>query len=470
MKQQIKTWGTRTFSIVLVVIAAHQWGVPVYNQYFNQKKKDAYVPTTAVRRGQMTISFHEIGTLEADKSVPVNTETGGKIISLVQDGNVVKAGARIAVLDTADLEREVLSKRLAYENAVADVNRAKAELNILKESNRTEVEQSAAQLDFDKTELARSKKDLERQTRLAEDKLVPRSNVDKAEFDVRSKDLEVLKNTKALALKMKDVESKEQQKVADVRNVEFRANMAKMDLDRSQAQIKDAVVFAPTSGLVVIAKSWTPDGRRKLQEGDSVHQQQTLCSLPDLSTMQVKVNVGEADAPKIKPGLPVLIRLDAVPKRIFHGTIEEISNLATEASPWESNSTPGRKNFEVTITIKETDPKTLKPGMTADVEFICDEIKDTVYVPIEAVNERDGKTYVFIVNGKRYERTEVKTGQKNDNFIAVTSGLKKDQKITLRDPTRPIEEQEAGTATDTSSDAKKDAKAPAPIPEVQKKK
>ncbi|NIM04484.1 MAG: hypothetical protein GTO55_01150, partial [Armatimonadetes bacterium] len=52
----------------------------------------------------------------------------------------------------------------------------------------------------------------------------------------------------------------------------------------------------------------------------------------------------------------VLIRLEAVPDRIFHGRVRDISSLATEARVWEGG-TPGKKNFEVIIAIKESDPK-----------------------------------------------------------------------------------------------------------------
>ncbi len=457
MKKQIKIWGTRSLSLVLLVVAMQHWGMPLYKQYFQPKKTVAYVPTTTVREGKFTVSFHEIGTLEAENSVPVNSEIEGKIITLVDDGTVVGAGSQIVVLDTESLQREVMSKKLGYENTIADVNRAKAELEILKESNRTEVEQSEAQLGFEQTELDRAKKALERETRLAEDKLVPKSEVEKAEFDVRSNELSVLKDTKALTLKKKEVQSKEEQKVADVRNVEFRASMAKMELDRCQGQLSMGVVTAPTTGLVVISKTWSADGRRKLQEGDQVHPQQMICSLPDLSSMQVKINVGEADAPKVKIGVPVLIKLEAVPKKVFHGTVDDVSTLATEPSPWESGSTPGRKNFEVTVAVKEVDSKTLKPGMTADVEFLCEQIKKSVYVPLEAVQERNSKTFVFVKNGQKYSQVAVKTGKKNDNFICITKGLKKGHVITLRDPSRPTED-----GTSDSNDGQEDKKADKP--------
>ncbi len=185
--------------------------------------------------------------------------------------------------------------------------------------------------------------------------------------------------------------------------------------------------------------------------------------------MLVKVNVGEADAPRVRVGMAVLARLEAVPNRVFHGAVKDIASLATEASPWESGSTPGRKNFEVTIALKEADPKVLKPGMTADAEFICDSVPKAIYVPIESVIERDGKTYVYVQNGKRYERTPVVTGKSNDNFVIITKGLKAGQKIALRDPTKPMDQQEAG-ASFAGNEKKTPEKQAAPIPTAPVKK
>jgi HlyD family secretion protein len=226
--------------------------------------------------------------------------------------------------------------------------------------------------------------------------------------------------------------------------------------------VKHAVINAPAGGLVVISKDWTPDGRRKLQEGDSIRPRQTICQLPDLSSMLVKVQVGEADAPRVRVDIPCMIKLEAVPNKVFHGTVKDISSLATEPLPWESGSTPGRKNFEVTVAGSEVNPKILKPGMTADVEFICDTVARALYIPLECVTEEAGVTYVFVKEGRHFKRTRAVTGKQNDNFVCVQRGLAKGQVIALRDPTRPLEEQEAGTSAPGA--AEKEKPKPAPVP------
>ena len=462
--KHVKIWGGRTFALAIIILGGRYWGVPLYQQYFAPKKVAVYIPTGKVQFGKFTVSFHEMGTLEAERSVPVTTEVGGKMIYLVDDGKTVAAGDLIVQLDTTDIEREVYNQRLEYNNRVADVEQANSEMQILVEKNKTELAQAQAQLDFSKTERDLAKEQLARKERLLQDKLVTGSEVEQARLQVRAKELEVTKGEMDFALKQKEIESTESQKKAAIANVKFREDMAKSNLKLVEGRMSKAVIKAPAPGLVVLDTDWGPDGRRKIQEGDQVRPEQTICALPDLTSMLVKVKVGESDAPRVHLDMPTAIILEAVPGREFHGTVKSISSLATEAMPWERGAGTGR-SFEVVIAVKEHDLKVLKPGMTADVEFISDSVGKAVYVPQEAVVERQGKTYVYTKKGSQYERVLVKTGMENDNFVVITKGLQTGQVITLRDPTKPIEEQEAGTTAPSASEKSKKETTPPPIPE-----
>ena len=469
MRQQIQTWVLRIIVLVLIVIAVQKWGIPLYRHYFVAKKVDAYIPTTHVKQGTFIVSLQGTGDLQAENSVSVIAMVGGKIISIIPEGTNVKPGQKLVELDTTDVKRELQTQELNFINAKADVDRANAELDILKKSNETEVAQAEAQQSFDQTELELAKKNLEKKTSLANDKLIPRDQVEQAELEVRSKDLAVRKGDMSLALKKKDVQSKETQKAADVSNVKFRTDMAKMALDDVKRRIANAIITAPSSGMVVISTDYTPDGRRALKAGDNVNPMQPIIQLPDLTSMQIKLKVGESDAPRLKIGIPTIIKLEAIPNKIFHGILRDISPLATESSPWDSGSVPGKKNFEVTVAVKEVDRKALKPGITANVEFICDVVKKAIFVPLESVVEQDGKTYVFIKTNKKFVRTLVKTGKSNDNFVCITKGLMGKEIIALRDPTKSMDEQESGT-TSSKEDKSADKVQAAPIPVATKAK
>lgn len=450
--------------VVLLLVAAQKWGLPMYTKYFSPKKVVIFVPTGKVQAGEFRVSFHEIGALGAQKSVPVYGEDDGKIISLVSEGSIVKPGDKIAEMDTTTVVRELRNQRLTLENADADVVRAKAELDILKESNKTELAKQNADYEFNKNELKMADEQLKKKQRLADEKLVPRDQVLQAEGEVRSKQLAVDKGKMDMDLKKKDIDSKEKQKAAEVGKVQFARDIQKRNLDELQGRVTSGIITAPAAGMAVISKTWGgPGDYRKLQAGDQIHHRQVICQLPDLTKMEVKVNVGESDAPRVKIGMAVLVRLEAIPDKLLHGNITAISSLATEGNPWEGSSTPGRKNFEVVVSLKESDPRTLKPGMTADAEFICDAVPHALFVPLESVIEKDGKTFVYVKSPKGYVRTPVVTGKYNENFIVITKGLHKGQVIALRDPTRPMDEQEAG-ASGPGAEEKKTKNEPAGLP------
>lgn len=494
MKLQVKVWGTRLLSLAVLAFVVQHWGIPLYRQFFTQKKVEIFIPTAPAQEGKFVVSFHEIGDLSAESSVQVNSETNGKIITLVKEGAFIKPGDLIAELDTSDLEREVRDAKLGVQNEQSNVDRANTELRILMDANKTDLEQAQKQLDFDnnelsavaqrevdlaENELAIAKDEQARVERLVTKKLLPGSQLDQEKASVRSREsallgqkavydskvLSVKKSELAFQLKKRECESKQKQNEADVQNAKFRLTMAQRALEDVERRMRNAVIKAPAAGMVVIAKNWGPNGRQPFKEGDNVNPRQTICELPDLSTMLVKVQLGESDAPRVHIGLPCLIRLDAVPDKMYHGTVKDIASLATEPMPWEVGS--GKKNIQVTVAVKETDPRNLKPGMTADVEFICDTIAKAVYIPIESILRTKDKTCVYVKSGKKYLRRSITVGVHNDNDSVVTKGLSKGEVVTLRDPTKTLDAQEAGVVKPENMDDK--GKTAPPIPDVTSK-
>jgi HlyD family secretion protein len=120
----------------------------------------------------------------------------------------------------------------------------------------------------------------------------------------------------------------------------------------------------------------------------------------------------------------VKIKLDAFPDREFNGTIASVGTIGQQ----HDQSTT--KTFEVIADIDGTDP-ILKPGMTTSNEVIISSIADTLYLPIEAVFQKDGKMIVY----RNSRAQEVTLGAKNSNFVVVSGEIKAGDKVALTDPT-----------------------------------
>jgi multidrug efflux pump subunit AcrA (membrane-fusion protein) len=121
----------------------------------------------------------------------------------------------------------------------------------------------------------------------------------------------------------------------------------------------------------------------------------------------------------------------------LHGKVSNVSQVAGQESPWQ-RSTEGASSFEITVLIEGTDPR-IRPGMSAIVDLIIDEVPDSVYVPQESVFEEGDDTIVYIDTGRDYEKRPVELGTRNNNHVIVTAGLDGGERVCLRDPTLELE-------------------------------
>ena len=223
---------------------------------------------------------------------------------------------------------------------------------------------------------------------------------------------------------------------------------------------------------MVYGKVWKGSGPEKIRVGDEIWGGVNIISLPDLSRMQVKTYVNEVDVDKLQIGQPTTIKLDALPEPTFNGKITSIASLGREKE--------GEKNvkvFDITVEIEEEDER-LKPGMTATAEVIIETIPprpqtqtDSIqtkasdeivaesapmplYIPLDAVFERDGRTVVYrIVDGQPQEAVVV-LGKRNQDYVVIEDGLIPGDRVTLRDPTLTNDDISGTNSSESSSNPK----------------
>ncbi len=207
----------------------------------------------------------------------------------------------------------------------------------------------------------------------------------------------------------------------------LRIHQIESDIKRANEEKILYSMKAPIPGLVVYEINWNTG--RKISVGNTPWPGMSLVSLPDLSQMQVVTNINEVDISKVKKGQHVKITLDAFPDKQFSGTVAEVGTIGQQ-----KNQGSNLKTFEVILTINGTDP-ILKPGMTTGNEIVIETVPAAVFIPIESVFEKDGKTIVYLMNGRKPRGQEVTLGVKNSNYIIVRSGVAEGDMIALRDPT-----------------------------------
>jgi multidrug resistance efflux pump len=376
---------------------------------FSASNKEA-VATVDVRRGEFLVSIKSSGEIRAANSFTLTTPRvrNGQlqIVYLIPEGTTVKPGDIVVRFATTDVDKTISDKEAELSINQSDLDKYKAD-KVLQDA-QLEGDLRNAELSYD-------------QAKLQVEKM-------KFEADVQKKEAEINLERNRIAFEQakRKVQSQGVVDKSEERKYVLKVQQTQSDLSRAKLDKEQYTLKATLGGLVVYETNWSTG--RKVAVGDSPWGGMAVVSLPDLSKMQSTTNVNEVDVSKVRKGQRVNIRLDAFPDKEFKGIIASVGTIGQQKD--QSNT----KTFEVVIDIDGTDP-VLKPGMTTSNEIVMSSIPDTLYVPIEAVFQKDGKTVVY----RNSHAQEVTLGAKNSNFVVVSGKIQAGDKVDLRDPAAAVQ-------------------------------
>jgi len=375
------------------------------------------IATHIAQKGEFIIDISEKGELKAAQSaivgVPQNVWGDLRVTVLVEDGAMVKEGDFLVQFDPSEFQNRLNDSQNRLENAQADLASITARI----ESDRKQQEN---QLKIQEYSYEQSK-----------------LKYQQMKYESLSRQREMELEFKKAELSLQQAREKlESQKVIDEANMkksELSVKQAEMNLQRTQEQVNSLTLTAPKSGMVVLQKVWSSGGSMsKVKVGDSVWRGFDLVHIPDLSVMQVKTQINEVDIARLSAGQRAIITLDALEGPTFYGKVTSVAKLA------RSEQGSDEKIFDVEVTVDGSDER-LKPGMTAECRIVTDTINDVLFVPLEAVFEKEDTTVVYVKN-RTYDLRSVRLGAKNSNYVIIEDGLKQGDEVALRDPTLPLED------------------------------
>ena len=196
---------------------------------------------------------------------------------------------------------------------------------------------------------------------------------------------------------------------------------AQATLEQATAKAAERTVKAPSSGSIVELNAKvgaTVTGGMVMGEGDTSGGKQCM-QIADLSKMKVTVQVGEKDIAKIAVGQSANVTYPAFPNIVSQGTVTAIASVANSDSSYGGG---GSVTFNVDILIEAPDSR-LKPGMTAEVSVVTEQLDDVVMVPTMALMTEDGEHYYVNLatdsEGKKTRRVKVTVVTQNDNDAVV---------------------------------------------------
>ncbi|MCL1919653.1 MAG: HlyD family efflux transporter periplasmic adaptor subunit [Kiritimatiellaeota bacterium] len=207
----------------------------------------------------------------------------------------------------------------------------------------------------------------------------------------------------------------------------YRNELKEVREDMARLEIR-----APVSGTLFYGN---PDGTTRfrgnqpeeLREGAEVYIGQVMGFIPDLSKFMVTASIPEEFRSRVQSGLKVHIKAKAIPDLVLNGEIASIAAAATPIIGWDPRSP---KVYTTKISTDIADER-LVPGMTVQVEIIVETVTGAFFVPVEAVYNREGKSYVKVANGINVEERAVTTGRFSADYIEILEGLAEGESVLL---------------------------------------
>ena len=135
--------------------------------------------------------------------------------------------------------------------------------------------------------------------------------------------------------------------------------------------------------------------------------------------LQVVAEVNEEDIPRVALKQTVLFRTDAFPDRRLEGTVREITPMGDVVA----------KTYRIKVALPDDTP--LKPGMSVEANIVTRERPDALLVPAGAVQGNA----VFVIDGNRARKREVKIGIRGTRAVEVLDGLKEGERVASPAPT-----------------------------------
>lgn len=314
----------------------------------------ARVVERAVFRSTVTASGEIVATRYAD----VGSSAMGRIVSLrVKEGDRVRAGEVVAVIDPVQAEAESAAARANLQSLNEEIRGAERAAG----AARADVVAAEARAREAEQTLARVRD-------LAAQALVSRAELDAAQASFETTAAQVAAARAAAARVAQGVEA-----------ARARARQANAQAARARDVLAKTRIESPIDGTV------TSLGVR---EGEMVVigiQNQpgtTLMTISDLADIDAEVKVAEADVLRLAVGQPANVVLEAIPGRTFPGKVVEIGASALQ-TPAQGAAVAARE-FRVVVRLDTADTA-LRTGLTCDAEILTEERRNVLTVPLQAV-------------------------------------------------------------------------------------
>ena len=371
----------RFFILLGLAVAA---GAAYYFFSSNSKQETTYL-TESVTRGNVEKTVVASGSVESVNEVDVGAQASGKITKLyVKLGQEIKKGEMIADIDSTTQINTLNTKKAALVSYQAQLKAKRTAYDVaLSSYNRLSKLYTQKATSLDSLNTAKS----------------------------------TLDNAKA-----------------EMEAIEANIKQAEIEVNTAETNVGYTKITAPMDGTVISVP---------VSEGQTVNANQTtptIVTIADLSKMKIKPEISEGDITKVKAGQEVSFTILSDNQTVYHSVIDSVdpANTTTSDSSSTSSSTSSSSSsttsaiyYYANVLIDNPD-RTLRIGMTTENNIKIANAKDVLLVSNMAIQKRDGKNFVNVLNDKNQpEQREVETGVQNDFHTEIKSGVNEGEKVIV---------------------------------------
>lgn len=327
------------------------------------------------------------------------------LLKLAESGTMVRKGDLLAEIDGQTLQDHIDDVNDTVDAAESDVRKRKAELEI--DWKNMELTVAVAKSDLDKARLDAQAAEV----RTEVERMLLQLNFEEAE--ARYKQLQ------------SDIENTRRRQASEIRILELTLERHKRHLARHANDIKRFTIKSPIDGLVVYQTIWGGSSMRQIEMGDQVSPGQPFMKVVNQASMMLEAKINQAESENFRLSQPAEMRLDAFNGLKLKGHVFSIGAIATGGRMQNFFI----RNVPIRISFDTVDPR-LIPDLSGSADVLLQSSEENaVIVPLGALSEEDGKSFVQLKTAKGFEKREVKTGLRNDTHAVIASGLEAGREI-----------------------------------------
>jgi HlyD family secretion protein len=420
MRQFFRKYRNLLIILLIVVVAASAF---IFVRGSNEDPASQF-QTSPVERGTLTATIGATGTVRAKQTAVLVWQAAGAVDTVnVKVGDNIPEDFVMAFLKKESLPQSIIAAEADLVDAQkaldellnSDTDRAEAVI-ALREAQETH-DKAANYLHYlqnsrripqtsVRTFLIRTPRGFEYRTKTKTFKgPAPEDWIIEAENDLALKKAEL------------DEAQRTYDRLTSGNTAEIAAAEARVEA--AQAARNLARVISPFPGTVT--ESYT-------LSGDQVAAGETAFRIDNLSSLLVDVKVSEVDINSVSIGQPVTLTFDAILGREYHGEVVEVTQAGTVEE--------GVVNFTVTVELTDADAA-VKPGMTAAVNIVVEELQDVLLVPNRAVRLADGERVVYLLQDGQPVKKNIRLGSSSDTMSIVAGGDVQEGDVVILNP--PVE-------------------------------